>query len=676
MHHTIFSTKQISNNMHDSNSNRAAQQPESLQQPRTPQQEVCQQESTQRQLSQGQLPLERLPPNEQRARPPQLPDSYKQNPPPAVRQFLQRAFEEFTQQHAQQDFQKPQSPTDTESSAEFSDDEQDKRNTMHDERRRVQATIQQFFANENLPPARLDALIDMVMEKEQALKDANQEIRKRQYENSGIRLQLDDVTHSNNALYNETSECRQTISNMAEAMRALNKKKDQAADEDVSADKIRIVHEAEQNLQEQLKQRNQRVEDLKRQLEKANQAIEDEKARAGPNWNLHTSHEWAGNLQRFMGFITNDNLALRSQLSEMNKFLAAARSADAARYQRITGSQSQGTGRLTYGTVDRGMDDAFDEDQPMKSKPARYVSPSGVRVRRRVARTKAPTKRLAASAPSKRPADCKNTHSERRAASTYLQYRTKPNQDVLKPVGRSGPSGAPRKRPRLSKASEMLKRLEHECGLREGLPPIPHTLMPERISPNPYDMRNDESLAKSAELWSLDDEPPRSQPEVLPQVKLVTVPGTKDFYTERRKEFKRPRYLPKEPRPVSSDQRRHWAKVANQWSLGPEKKIQPKKQVRFANKVEYEPAEPEPRPAPRRREEPSFNWSSLIIAILLFLLVVTNLGPANVFSWEDANEPPHDIAAMLRSPRSGEGTFAKFDYEVAKWSDIDASVFG
>ena len=116
--------------------------------------------------------------------------------------------------------------------------------------------------------------------------------------------------------------------------------------------------------------------------------------------------------------------------------------------------------------------------------------------------------------------------------------------------------------------------------------------------------------------------------------------------------------------------------MANQWSLGPEKKIQPKKQVRFANKVEYEPAEPEPRPAPRRREEPSFNWSSLIIAILLFLLVVTNLGPANVFSWEDANEPPHDIAAMLRSPRSGEGTLAKFDYEVAKWSDIDASVFG
>ncbi|KAL4805165.1 hypothetical protein BDV18DRAFT_161562 [Aspergillus unguis] len=581
------------------------------------------------------------------------------------------------------------------------EDDDQERARLYEEERRTRAQITQILVGGGSTDGKMQAVTRLLMDKHSEMEDAKRETQDRETQNARMRAEMDSLNNSNQELYDEAMKGRETIESMQQAMQAMQRSLESSKKGTVSSDKLKLVEEAERAAKEELKAQEARVTLLQQELRKEKSRVEESKRRFGPDWDDRASSEWAEMVQRFLGFTTQENLALRTQVNEFTNFVASATIEDIARYQKgkqplraIRAAEQleqpraeTPPARLTYGTVDRDMADAFETDTQMLTLPEKHVAPWLIRMERRLGRTKPALKRAGKTVqrPS-RPGECRRGHSEARAASTYLQYRTKDpkHNNVLQPVGRKAGMAKmhSRKRPRLAKSSDMIRRMEIAAELKHRLPPIPRDLIPEHRLPSAYHKRNEEALAKAAELWSLSDdssETTETPDEPLPEVKLITVRETTDHYLRRAKEFRRPLYLPKEIKPLSRDERRHWAKVADKWTLGPPRDSKPKKQVRFANKVEFEPTYKEPLPRrvyTRPRPVGQFNWSAVVIALLLILLVATNVYRGPIFSWSEANQRPEDIVAKLRTPGPGEGTNPVVDFEVAKWSDVDPRTFG
>ncbi|KAL4924240.1 uncharacterized protein BDV17DRAFT_275090 [Aspergillus undulatus] len=224
---------------------------------------------------------------------------------------------------------------------------------------------------------------------------------------------------------------------------------------------------------------------------------------------------------------------------------------------------------------------------------------------------------------------------------------------------------------------------------RHNLPELAEGLK-RKISPNPYDKRNDTELSRLMQCFSVKAEsttfvePPK---ESESEAKLVAITKTVRPFIPRPDIFTGARYLPKLPKPVSVDQRREWSIKSKSWSLGPGLRKKPSnKIVRFAEQVEYEPEqttktweqEQEQVTEPSRTAPGwSFNWSHLIIAFLLFLLLVSNMAPEEPkVSWKEANTRPDEIVAKLRSAGQSSPHPVIIDFEVGRWSDVDPSIYG
>ncbi|KAL4792399.1 hypothetical protein BDV19DRAFT_368777 [Aspergillus venezuelensis] len=415
---------------------------------------------------------------------------------------------------------------------------------------------------------------------------------------------------------------------------------------------------------------------------------------------------------------------LKMRMAEFNDFMAALHAAEAQRTEELRKEQERRekeekerleamlrasmVPNLTTGTIDEEMQDTWDTDAKMKTWLPHDI-PKVIQVRRRVAKPKIKVTRAGSSKPrAARPAELRKGYSEQRAASTYLQYKDgrKENFKALKVVGRSKgiPDTIPRKRTRLQKGSDLARRAE--MGLEElvrvyagcrglarprNLGELPETLR-RRISPNPYDKRHDKELASLMQSWSM--KPEKSQPlkETQQEARLVTITKTVQPFIVRPNTLSHPRYLPKRGREVTKEERRQWSKKTSNWSLGSgERKKPSNKIVRFAEKVEYEPEkkkkdsndwdrDQEPTEIVTTSEKApgwSFNWTHLIITFLLFLLFASNMAPEDSRSrWQNANTRPDDIVAKLRSSGQAGAKPTIIDFEVARWSDVDPSIYG
>ncbi|KAL4817071.1 hypothetical protein BDW67DRAFT_190541 [Aspergillus spinulosporus] len=510
-------------------------------------------------------------------------------------------------------------------------------------------------------------------------------------ENQRLEAQVKELDSSNLELFNDAQKWQTTVNELRAAMDLTGESlPGNARKKEVEAlETIQQLQQREHKLREKYDAREVKLALLESQVATARKAIEAYKTKLAANDQM--LNEWAEGQQEYTAWLSNENLKLRKQLNELNGFLAAQRTADFGRWEQLLPqfnmqaqflqekTSASKANRLTYGTVDVDMRDAF--NTAVESPPDRHKPPFPVRMRRRMYRSKTKAKRAGSSTPrAARPVECSKGYSEKRAASTYLQYRDgtgKETVSILQDKRHSdGLSKAfPRKRTRLQRSADMMKRMEAVSEVRR-LPRLPRSLT-VRVSAQAYTRHDDDELAKlMTEKWSLaEDEPPvevkGKEDEIM--AKLVAVTRTVEPFIPRPKTFSGPAYLPKESKPLSRNERQHWAKTTNKWTLGPEKKKTTSetatKHVRFARNVEYEPDWPA-----QRNYEPrstyTFNWSHATIAILLVLLFVSHLRPDEGQSWREANERPEDVVAKLRVG-AGEARVPVVDFEVAKWADVD-----
>ncbi|KAL4913871.1 hypothetical protein BDW62DRAFT_191641 [Aspergillus aurantiobrunneus] len=558
------------------------------------------------------------------------------------------------------------------------------------EKLRIQSNVQQIMGDDHTPlESKVDLLTGYMSEKHKSKMEAERELREVEYQNRQLRIQVKELNDWSETCWSEAEDCRATIRQLQQALEAAEVAKldTEQPEGAIPLETLQMLQQKEQELRGVLEGRTKQVSYLENNLMMAKKVIENYQVR-NDQIQRDTS-TWSTNLQQYTTYLTMEHVKLKNKFEEMNRHLVASRAADAGRWndtlqqarqlnQSILQQQQQqqqqrsNAFRLAYGSLDRDMSDAFETDTQMTTLPDRYVSPVLIRMRRRLARTKTRARRPGSSVPrTARPTECRKGYSERRAASTYLQYRGGKDAEepsVLKPIGRN--TGIvkllPRKRTRLEKGSDMIKRMEAVSEVRR-LPPLPRSIRP-RVSPNPYHRRDDAELAKLMRTVSMSDKGRETiaiQTETSTEAKLVTIARTVQPFIPRSKSFSSPRYLPKELRPLSTDERRHWAKVASKWTLGPEMTEQPTK--------DWTPSQRSAKPS-----EWSFSWSHVIIAMLVFLLFLSNLGTLEEpkVSWKEANRRPEDIVAKLRTPGQGDGKVTIIDFEVARWSDVDASVFG
>ncbi|KAL3433631.1 hypothetical protein BDV09DRAFT_205176 [Aspergillus tetrazonus] len=512
-------------------------------------------------------------------------------------------------------------------------------------------------------------------------------------ENQRLEDQVKELDNSNLELFNDAQKWQTTANELRAAMDLTSEALQRDARKEVDAQSFQKLQERERKLKEKYDAREVKVAQLESQIATARKAIEEYKTKLAANDQM--VDEWAEGQQEYTAWLSHENLRLRKQLNEMNAFLAAQRTADFGRWEQVLpqfNMQAQflqnktlasKTNRLTYGTVDVDMHDANSIDMAMESLPDRHKPPFPIRMRRRMYKSKTKAKRAGSSTPrAARPVECSKGYSEKRAASTYLQYRDgtgKETVSTLRVKGHSDglPKAFPRKRTRLQKSADMTKRMEAVSEVRR-LPRLPRSLT-VRVSAQAYTRRDDNELAKlMTEKWSLTEkEPPvevkGEEDEIM--AKLVAVTRTVEPFIPRPKTFSGPTYLPKESKPLFRNERQHWAKTTNKWTLGPEKKNiaaeTATKHVRFARKVEYEPDWSAQRIYYEPRSGYTFSWSHATIAILLVLLFVSHLRPDEGRSWREANERPEDVVAKLRVSGHGEARVPVVDFEVGKWADVD-----
>ncbi|KAL2851725.1 hypothetical protein BJX68DRAFT_265973 [Aspergillus pseudodeflectus] len=407
------------------------------------------------------------------------------------------------------------------------------------------------------------------------------------------------------------------------------------------------------------------------------------------------SKNWIKSLETYIGTLTLENVNLKNQVEEIKNFVVSVRNTDTSRWQNMLKEEQEAKGRqrraesgerLTYGTIDREMQDVNGGDTNMPDVPEPYIPTAATRVRRRLANVKPQAKR--AGSPEvqiARPPECRSRMA--RACETYLKLVDKEGKVIspVRPPKQNVAKVLPRKRTRLAKGTDMVRRVE-AVAQATRLPPLPKRIGPW-YSTNPYDRRNDELLAKMMAKITItrDEHEDRGiQTELDLGSKLVSYyrPVEQiEGYIPRVKVYSGPSYLPPQPTPLSRDQRARWAKIADKWTLGPERA--PKKQVRFAKDVDFEPRHVDQRPAPERKEPqtPQFriNWAHMLIILLTFLLWWSNLGSPEdpKQTWKMANRKPDEFAAKLRNTHEMDSRAVKIiEFEVGRFSDIDPGVIG
>ncbi|KAL4967570.1 uncharacterized protein BDV14DRAFT_197934 [Aspergillus stella-maris] len=567
-------------------------------------------------------------------------------------------------------------------------------------------------------------------EKEKYQRDAeeyevtNQELRE---QNHGL---TDDNYRLNYEERNDKEKIQKLQGQLEAAKAAEAKAAEKArakAEEDkdkviVEAEKIREMEDAELQMKQLLAEREKQLLDLQRKLETAGTSHDTLTVRLVEQSEANAVK--AKQNQQMQDYLSAEMNELKKRMAEFNEFMAALHAAEAQRTEELRkeqeGREKEEKERLeamlrasmmpnlATGIIDEEMQDTWDTDAKMETWLPHDI-PKVIRVRRRVAKPKIKVTRAGSSKPrAARPAELRKGYSEQRAASTYLQYKDgrKENFKALKVVGRSNgiPNSTPRKRTRLQKGSDLARRAEkhleelvRDAGCRglarpRNLGALPETLK-RRISPNPYDKRNDKELACLMQGISMKPEKSRPLRETQQEAHLVTITKTVQPFIARPNILSHPRYLPKHGREVTQEERRQWSKKASTWSLGPgERKKLPNKIVRFAEKVEYEPEKKKKKDSKEwdLDQEPteietvnekapgwSFNWTHLIIAFLLFLLFASNMGPEDSRGgWQNANTRPDDIVAKLRSSGQAGAKPTIIDFEVARWSDVDPSIYG
>ncbi|KAJ0416498.1 hypothetical protein BJY00DRAFT_231179 [Aspergillus carlsbadensis] len=342
---------------------------------------------------------------------------------------------------------------------------------------------------------------------------------------------------------------------------------------------------------------------------------------------------------------------------------------------------------LTYGTIDREMRDVHDGDTKMHDAPEGYIPPAATRIRRRLANVKPQAKRAGSPGVQiARPPECRSRMAC--ASETYLKLVDKEGKVIspVKPAKQSVAKVLPRKRTRLAKGTDMVRRLEAAAqGTR--LPRLPKRLGPW-YSPNPYDRRNDDIMSKlMANITISTDRYEDRGMQVnhdfgAKLVGFVRPAESIAGYIPKAKVYSGPSYLPPQPTPLSRDQRARWAMIADKWTLGPERA--PRKQVRFSKDIGFEPRREEQIPVPERKEPepPQFriNWAHILIIILTLLLWWSNLGSPEdpKQTWKMANRRPDEFATKLRNAHGEIDSRAVriIEFEVGRFSDIDPGVIG
>ncbi|KAL4750573.1 hypothetical protein BDW72DRAFT_203840 [Aspergillus terricola var. indicus] len=553
------------------------------------------------------------------------------------------------------------------------------------ERERVEEQLRILAKNGGSEEMALKLLKNMYLRKYHDSTNTDRQLQDMILENKRLEAQVRELDSSNMELFDDAQKWQTTVSELRAAMDLTGEALlEDARKEEVEAlEDFQELQERERKLKEKYDAREVKLALLESQVTTARKAIEEYKTKLTVNNQM--VDEWAKGQQEYTVWLSNENLRLRKQLNELNAFLAAQRTADFGRWEQLLpqfnmrAQSLQGrplasnANQLIYGTMDVDMRDAVSVDTAMEPLPDRHKPPFPVRMRRRMYKSKTKAKRAGSSAPrAARPVECSKGYSEKRAASkeTISTLRVKGRSDGMY-------KAFPRKRTRLQKSADMTKRMEAVSEVHR-LPRLPRSLA-VRVSAQAYTRREDDELAKlMTEKWSLSEEEPPvevkgKEDEIM--AKLVAVTRTVEPFIPRPKTFSGPAYLPKGSKPVSRNERQHWARRTNKWTLGPEKKdIAVKtatKHVRFARKVEYEPAWPAQRIYYEPRSEYTFSWSHATIAILLVLLFVSHLQPDEGQSWRVANERPEDVVAKLRVSGAGEARVPVVDFEVGKWADVD-----
>ncbi|RDW74288.1 uncharacterized protein DSM5745_06950 [Aspergillus mulundensis] len=586
---------------------------------------------------------------------------------------------------------------------------------LKQEQERMEAQLEQADRDGMPTEVKVGIVKDMYMRSFAAGKARDKELEALTLQRSQLAAQLQELHAENGKLFEDTKKLTTTMNELREAMEtqqeALSGEPGTRVLEQMES--FKRVQQRERELMERFKDHETQAAVLEQQLAAAHASIEQYRTRMAAS--EQASGQWAENIQMYTGWLSNENLQLRRHLNELSTQMLAQRTADAGRW---TGGSTLGlTSRfqslltrpratvsvLTTGTMDVGMDDAFDVDMPMPTAAEKHKTPPGIRANRRVGKTKTAAKRPGAIGPrGARPADCRKGFSERRAASTYLQYRDgrseKQAMGALKPRGRKAgmARGAARKRTRLGTMLEWQRRIEAVTATR-ALPVIPRSLV--RVAAEAYTKRADRELsALMMAKWNVDEK--RKDAGVSTEDdgafgKLITITKTVEPFIPRLKTFSGPMYLPKTPEALSKDERSHWSRITHTWTLGPAKKPkskgenkgkskgkakEAKKHVRFADAVEFEPTlrlQQKVVYEPWDQDDSTFRWSHLIIAILLVLLMLSHFNPdGRVWSWQEANERPEDIVARLRVPGPGDARVPVLDFEVGKVSDVDAGLLG
>ncbi|KAL4885822.1 hypothetical protein BJY04DRAFT_214020 [Aspergillus karnatakaensis] len=476
-------------------------------------------------------------------------------------------------------------------------------------------------------------------------------------------------------------------------------------------------------MKDKIAEREAMILETQQSLGAANQAIEHYRAlleRAEKD-----TSGYGESIHGYVGLLTKENAKLREQLIRVSTFMAGNRAADAGRWDEVKYEPKliQPPPQLpptkpsvpTYGTIDRNIPDApapgrveeiIEEDSPIPTQTPSRKTPLMLKMQRRIARTKNRPRRAGSESPdAARPTDIKRRFREERAASTYLQYRDKKNEvddSLLRTKGRH--TGVlkvyPRKRTRLTNASVLEQRVDAVTKTSR----LSHLTVGDLMKMRPkvgltvYDRRNDAEMARRLEAISFDRDGPGpeyvSPPKDADDSSLVTIARTVVPFLPRKWMFTHgtpPRSTLNLPN-ITKDERRHWQKVAKTWTLGPDMSKKKKKNVRFNDKVEYEPSDS----GSERRSEPSgpprgpgafIDFLSAMIRVLLIIVLLLSVCVLlqYIFSlifqraipgeWIDANVLPNDIASRIRS--SGpDGRPKVYEFEVARWSDVDAEIYG
>ncbi|KAL2812603.1 hypothetical protein BJX63DRAFT_432499 [Aspergillus granulosus] len=521
---------------------------------------------------------------------------------------------------------------------------------------------------------------DEVMRREEDIKANQVEAHRLSRENDHLRARLRDLRNDN-----------QPNQGGRPANATEGNAKDQSATEREQKDKIRKLEEDEKRIRDELAEHKNRVASLNLHLDYAGNILADYRGKMVDY--EQKSDEWIKSLRDYNEMLSLENINLKTQVQEIRNFVASIRQSDTSRWvkelqearEAKERSRREGSNdRLVFGTIDREMADAFQTDTKMGDAPEPYIPPASTRMRRRLANVK-PRKRAGSpEAQVARPPECRSTVS--RATETYLKFgggnkgkETSPVRPLKKSIVRT----LPRKRTRLAKGADMIRRVEAVSDA-ERLPTPPKRIGPW-YSTNPYDRRNDEELAKMMARLTMSrhsHEERGIQTEHDYEIKLVTIRDNILGYIPKNKIYTTPRYLPQQPAPLSKAQRAQWAMITDKWTLGPERA--PKKQVRFAKDADYEPKPQSRASRPERKglkaSQFKLNWAHLLILILMLLLWWSNLGSPEdpKHTWKMANRKLEELAPQLRNLHGEIDSRAVriLEFEVGRFSDIDPGVIG